>query len=323
MVELFQSGDSRAFEDLYARYFQRIYRFCLKRVGDPHEAEELAQEAFTRAYCAMPRFDGDRRFYPWLTVIASRLCVDTHRRRGRTSPTEHVELGVVDGGQEAILEDADRELLAKALERVNPRHREVLRLREAEGLSYEQIAGQLGVRVGTIEALLFRARRALRREFHALAGTDGRLAGLPVVGWVIRRMLDTRGRFAELAGQAAPLMAAGAMSVAIVAAGGSVGGTPHGAIPATRAAAPVPTIQMPAMTVSSVAGSAAPRPVAPAAATAPNAPQPAARQPVEVTPGPAAAERAHQMPIHARVGEFEVGIDPHGIQTDGSGPVLP
>ncbi len=84
---MFQSGDGRAFEDLYRRYFQRIYRYCLKRVGDAHEAEELAQEAFVRAYSAMPKLSGERRFYPWLSVIASRLCVDTHRRRGRTSPT--------------------------------------------------------------------------------------------------------------------------------------------------------------------------------------------------------------------------------------------
>lgn len=261
----------------------------------------------------MPRLDGDRRFYPWLTVIASRLCVDTHRRRGRTSPTEQVELGVVDGGQEAILEDADRQLLAQALEKVNPRHREVLRLREEDGLSYEQIATQLGVRVGTIEALLFRARRALRREFHALAGADSRLAGLPVIGWAIRRLLDTRGRFAELASQAAPLMAAGAMSVAIVA-GGAIGGGSHTSVPATRDATQVPTINMPAL----VGASAPDVPVdtgnlIPPAVATPSAPRSPSAQTVEVTPGPAAAQRASEMPIHARVGDFEVGVDPNQI----------
>src|SRR5690349_8000237 len=115
LVELFQSGDGRAFEDLYRRYFQRVYRYCLKRVGDPIEAEELAQETFVRAYSAMPRLGGERRFYPWISVIAGRLCVDHHRRRNRTTPHAEVELGVVDGGQEAILGEVDKEFLTLAL----------------------------------------------------------------------------------------------------------------------------------------------------------------------------------------------------------------
>jgi RNA polymerase sigma factor (sigma-70 family) len=227
LVELFQSGDCRAFEDLYRRYFQRIYRYCLKRVGDTHEAEELAQEAFVRAYSAMPRLNGERRFYPWLSVIASRLCVDTHRRRGRMSPTEHVELGVVDGGQDEVIAEVDREILAQALARLAPRHREVLRLREEEGWSYDRIATHFNVGLGTIEALLFRARRALRREFHALAGPDSRLTSLPVIGYLVRRLFAGRDRLVALAGQAGPLVAAGAMSVVVVI--GTVMGTSPGA----------------------------------------------------------------------------------------------
>ena len=86
LVRRFQEGDRQAFEDLYARYFARLRRFCEKRVGDPHEAEELAQETLVRAYDALPRLGGPRRFYPWLTVIAARLCADTHRNRRRTAP---------------------------------------------------------------------------------------------------------------------------------------------------------------------------------------------------------------------------------------------
>src|SRR3982750_4446701 len=79
LVERFQSGDAAAFDELYRRYFSRLRRYCEKRVGDPHEAEEVAQEAFVRALRAMPGFAGDRRFYPWMTVIAQRLCIDHHR----------------------------------------------------------------------------------------------------------------------------------------------------------------------------------------------------------------------------------------------------
>lgn len=167
-----QSGDDGAFEDLYRRYFDRLYRFCLRRVGDPHEAEELAQETFARAYGALPRLAGERRFYPWLSVIASRLCVDEYRRRSRSEPAAVIDLGVGDGGQERVLQAFDADLLARAIERLTPRHQDVLRLREHEGWSYQHIADHMGVNLGTVEALLHRARRALKREFDVLAGPE-------------------------------------------------------------------------------------------------------------------------------------------------------
>src|SRR5436305_777163 len=74
LVERFQTGDEEAFADLYRRYFPRLRRYCVRRLGDPHEAEEAAQEALARAYRALPNLGGDRRFYPWLRVIASNLC---------------------------------------------------------------------------------------------------------------------------------------------------------------------------------------------------------------------------------------------------------
>ncbi|HZN12982.1 MAG TPA: RNA polymerase sigma factor [Acidimicrobiales bacterium] len=247
---MFQSGDGRAFEDLYKRYFQRIYRYCLKRVGDAHEAEELAQEAFVRAYSAMPRLTGERRFYPWLSVIASRLCVDTHRRRGRTTPAAVIELGVVEGGQEDVIAEVDREILTRALAKMSDRHREVLHLREQEGWSYDRIATHLNVGVGTVEALLFRARRALRREFNAIAG-DGRFASLPVVAYLLRRMVDVRQRFGDLAQHAAPMVAAGAVSVAVVV-GTVVAHDNVGHAPVKAHTADVPEVQFPALSPVSI-----------------------------------------------------------------------
>ena len=203
LVERFQEGDHTAFDTLYRRYFARLQRFCLKRVGDPYEAEEIAQEAFTRALRALPDLAGERRFYPWMTVIAGRLCVDHHRRRGRSEPTAIVELGSVDGGQDAIVEQADFALLGRALQRLAPRHREVLGFREEKGWTYQQIAEHYEVPVGTVEALLFRARKALKREFLAIAGGTtghggrwGGLAGLPLVGWVGRRFAALKAKTA-------------------------------------------------------------------------------------------------------------------------------
>ena len=187
LVERFQEGDPAAFDTLYTRYFARLVRFCQKRVGDPHEAEEIAQEAFTKALRALPSFEGERRFYPWMTVIAGRLCVDAHRRRGRTEPSSSVDLGVIEGGQEKIVDLVDIEILRTAMSELAPRHREVLDLRELQGWSYQQIAEHYDVTLGTVEALLFRARKALKREFMAVVGGDRNWAAVPVFGGVLAK----------------------------------------------------------------------------------------------------------------------------------------
>ncbi|MEA3075323.1 MAG: polymerase sigma-70 factor, subfamily [Actinomycetota bacterium] len=216
LVERFQEGDPAAFETLYKRYFDRLTRFCQKRVGDRHEAEEIAQEAFTRALRALPTFQGERRFYPWMTVIAGRLCVDTHRRRGRSEPTATVDLGVIEGGQERIVDAVDVAILSEALGRLATRHREVLDLREQQGWSYQQIADHYGVTLGTVEALLFRARKALRREYLAVVGDERSWAALPVVGLLLRRLGSMRARFEAWLG-ALPSVGAPAVMVAAIA----------------------------------------------------------------------------------------------------------
>lgn len=217
LVQRFQQGDGAAFETLYRRYFARLTRFCQKRVGDPHEAEEIAQEAFTRALCALPSLEGERRFYPWMTVIASRLCVDAHRRLGRSKPAAEIDLGAIEGGQERVLDAAEVVVLTGALERLAPRHREVLDLRERRNWSYQHIADHYGVTVGTVEALLFRARKALRREFLTATGGEGRWAAVPILGLLARPMASWRARL-EMWFSALPPLAGPAFSVAVAAA---------------------------------------------------------------------------------------------------------
>jgi RNA polymerase sigma-70 factor (ECF subfamily) len=218
LVEQFQAGDVAGFEDLYRRYYGRLYRFCLKRVGDPLEAEELTQESFVRAFRALSGFAGERRFYPWLSVIAARLCVDNHRRKARTEPSADIDTGVIDGGQDKVVDAVDIDLLNQALARLGPRHREVLRLREEEGWSYQHIASHYDVSLGTVEALLWRARRALKREFIAVAGPEsgGAFASLPFIGYLVRRMHSLRMRMAEWNDKVLPAIANGAVSMAVV-----------------------------------------------------------------------------------------------------------
>ncbi|MGH9083422.1 MAG: RNA polymerase sigma factor [Acidimicrobiales bacterium] len=178
LVERCQGGDQSSFAELYDRYHRRLLRFCLRRLHQPNDAEEAVQEAFTRAWRALPRFGGERRFYPWLTVIAGNVCTDILRRRSRLVPMEELPLTVNDYGEDvdaALLRQVDLTMATEALSHLSERHQRVLRLRESSGWSTQRIAEQEGVAVPAVDTLLWRARQALKREFVALAEASGKL----------------------------------------------------------------------------------------------------------------------------------------------------
>jgi RNA polymerase sigma-70 factor, ECF subfamily len=328
LVARFQAGDPDAFDDLYRRYFSRLRRFCQRRVGDANEAEELAQEAFVRALRAMPTLAGERRFYPWMTVIASRLCVDAHRRRGRSQPVAEVDTGAVDPDLSGPEAEVDRAHLSEALGRVAPRHREVLELRELDGWSYQRIADHYGVTLGTVEALLHRARRALRREFLAVAGDTPTWAALPFVGIIARRLASTRARLHALGGEMAPFATPFAGAVASVAiAFGTVAAldapaSARGVIrhPAARSvlAAAAPVVE----TAGAVPAAAAPAAATTASASsaAPAVAEPLAAAPTTLDDIFVPREKAKQNNDHAELrAELEVlsvGVNPSVIARD-------
>lgn len=311
LVEQFQAGDSTAFDDLYRRYFQRLYRFCLKRVGDSHEAEELAQEAFTRAYLNLDNLGGDRRFYPWVTVIAGRLCVDTHRRRARSQPSDEVDPGQVDGGQEAILNEADITLLNEAIGRLAPRHQEVLDLRERQGFSYQRISEFYGVSLGTVEALLWRARKALRREFLTLNnGETPALAGVPLgvglshlASWRMRLGLWMDNRVQPFVAGAAAVAAATAVGLSGAGPTTPVGSAPPAAASRVQMAGSIGLPSTPSLNTASLLRPA----VAPAAAVVFTGTKAAAQV---LTATQRVAGEFKQLPIKASNGTIGVGLDP-------------
>jgi RNA polymerase sigma-70 factor (ECF subfamily) len=182
LVERCQAGDRSAFDELYHHYHRRLQRFCLQRLGEPHDAEDVMQETFTRAWKALPNFAGERRFYPWLTVIAGNLCVDTLHRRSRLTPVEESRLQAADIGtydtEDALLQEVDSKLVAAAFGHLSERHQRVLRLREGSDWTYRQIAEHEGVGVTAIETLLWRARQALKREFMMLDDQRGKVGSL-------------------------------------------------------------------------------------------------------------------------------------------------
>ncbi|HEX3459691.1 MAG TPA: RNA polymerase sigma factor [Acidimicrobiales bacterium] len=187
LVERCQAGDRQAFDELYVRYQRRLYRFCMQRLGQAHDAEDVVQESFVRAWRALPRFAGERRFYPWLTVIASNLCVDTLRRRSRLTPVEESRIAAADIGtydiEDAVLHEVDSKMVATAFGQLSSRHQRVLQMREGSEWSYREIAEHEGVGVTAVETLLWRARQALKREFLILDEQRGKVGAL--VGFLV------------------------------------------------------------------------------------------------------------------------------------------
>lgn len=332
LVERAQLRDEEAFAQLYRLHHDRLYRYCLFRLGEAHEAEDVVQEAFTRAWINAPKVKGELRFYPWLRTIAGNLCTDVGRRRARVQPTPALDAGAIDGEQERIVDKVDFALLEQAMSRLPERHRRVLTLREADGLSYEQLADRTGTSVGTVESLLWRARQGLRRQF-ALVSGESLLAGLPVVGLIIRRAHAAHSRLlARYAGDNSNYVTALTGAVGSVAVGSVVAAAfvISGVGSHDRSAPPV-QVTTPAVTASTVEAlvSLAAQPVvttAPETATAPRplttrvSPQTPVQAPrtrtVLTNPvhsDPAARQEARQDPVHVSVGTLAAGVDPQAV----------
>ncbi len=216
LVERFQLGDETAFAELYSRHYRRLYRSCVRCLGDAATAEDAVQEAFTKALRGLPTLNGERRFYPWLSVIAKRVCVDIHRHRARSQPAECIDPGSTADEEQAVLASMDAIAVQDALARLTSRHRDVLHLREFEGWSYQRIAAHYGVRLAAVETLLWRARRALHRQL-TTAGYERRaLVSLPVVAWAYRRLGAIRARIDEIGGhRLVPVLGSAASVVTI------------------------------------------------------------------------------------------------------------
>jgi RNA polymerase sigma-70 factor (ECF subfamily) len=325
LVDRFQLGDETAFAELYSRHYRRLFRSCLRCLGDPATAEDAAQEAFAKALRALPTLNGDRRFYPWLSVIAKRVCVDIHRHRARSQPAESIDPGATADGEQALMTSIEATAVQDALARLTSRHRDVLHLREFEGWSYRSIATHYGVRVAAVETLLWRARRALHREL-TVAGYERRaLVSLPVAGWAYRRLGSIRARIEEWGGhRLAPVLGSAASVVTIGALViGTTGSGAHPSRPQPLIAAhapsgaqspPPPTAPtaagVPVPFVSSVSAGLPAAPAVPPTAGRVAADGRAAVLGATFTNASAASQQAGQAPVHASIAGVAAGLDP-------------
>ena len=166
-------GDVNAFEKLVTEYEKAVYAIAQRMTGNPEDAADMTQEAFIKAYNSLGSFRGDSKFSVWLYRIATNVCLDFLRSRSR-KPTvslsvedddgEEVELDIADESQspERLLERGlTRDAVRRGLDALSPEYRQILLLREIQGLSYEEIADVLTLEVGTVKSRIFRARKRL------------------------------------------------------------------------------------------------------------------------------------------------------------------
>ncbi|MCX7643031.1 MAG: sigma-70 family RNA polymerase sigma factor [Armatimonadetes bacterium] len=186
LVEAAQAGNQEAFAELVRRYQSKIYNLALRYTNDSETAMDITQDAFVRAWQMLPKFRGEANFYTWLYRIAMNLCIDRHRRalvRGEPQKVSLEDLVVErqrfeDSEEELDLwwEEADvsepeaeilrqemREKVWKAIQQLPPLLKQVVLLREYEGLSLQEIAKIMGTNVGTIKSRLYQARQHLKK----------------------------------------------------------------------------------------------------------------------------------------------------------------
>ena len=189
LVARAQAGDKQAFDLLVTKYQRKLGRLLARFIRDPGEVEDVAQEAFIKAYRALPSFRGDSAFYTWLYRIGINTAKNYLVAMGRRAPTttefdaDEAE-SFEDGDQlrdintpESVL--ASKEIAAtvqKAMEDLPDELRTAIELREIEGLSYEEIASIMNCPIGTVRSRIFRAREAIAARLRPLidAGKDKR-----------------------------------------------------------------------------------------------------------------------------------------------------
>jgi RNA polymerase sigma-70 factor (ECF subfamily) len=195
LVQRVRTGDQRAFKLLVERYQRKVYGVALGMLKDKEEARDIAQEAFIKVYRYVEYFKGDASFYTWLYRITVNICIDSMRRKG-SKGNEHLEfdeslqldtaeanLGALGtrlgtNPQKSALRRELAERITAAIAQIPEAHRQILLLREVEGMSYEDIARTLEIPKGTVMSRLFHARLKMQKILGEYVEMDESKAGV-------------------------------------------------------------------------------------------------------------------------------------------------
>lgn len=180
LVKRVLDGDQKAFTLLVMRHQHKVLGLIGRFVKDPHEAEDVAQEAFLKAYRALPSFRGDSAFYTWLYRIAVNAAKNHLVSRGRRPPATDVDIDDAQRSDEAMaLHDLDtpesnlekedlQRVINEAIDELPEELKTAFSLREFSGLSYEEITEVMECPVGTVRSRIFRARESIDKRLRAV-----------------------------------------------------------------------------------------------------------------------------------------------------------
>jgi RNA polymerase sigma-70 factor (ECF subfamily) len=185
LVQRAQRGDKKAFELLVAKYQRKLARLLSRFIRDPAEVEDVAQEAFIKAYRALPSFRGESAFYTWLYRIGINTAKNYLVALGRRAPTttefdsEDAE-NFEDGDQLRDVDTPENELMSKqiaqtvndTMDALPEELRTAIVLREIDGLSYEEIATVMNCPIGTVRSRIFRARETIAERLRPMLQTS-------------------------------------------------------------------------------------------------------------------------------------------------------
>jgi RNA polymerase sigma-70 factor (ECF subfamily) len=180
LVERVKKGDKKAFDLLVLKYQQKVANIISRYIHDSSEVFDVSQEAFIKAYRALPKFRGDSAFYTWLYRIAINTAKNHLAAKGRRPPADDVEavtaeqldsgarLKEFDTPEHLLLQDEIARTIRDALNELPDDLRTAISLRELEGLSYEEIAQAMDCPIGTVRSRIFRARDAIDKKLRPL-----------------------------------------------------------------------------------------------------------------------------------------------------------
>ena len=184
LVERAQGGDQHAFDQLVSKYQRRMERLLSRFIRDPAEVEDVSQEAFIKAYRALPAFRGESAFYTWLYRIGVNTARNYLVAQGRRAPTstehdveeaesfeEASQLRDINTPESLLLSKQIGQTVSATMEALPDELRTAIVLREIDGLSYEDIAGIMDCPIGTVRSRIFRAREALASRLRPLLDT--------------------------------------------------------------------------------------------------------------------------------------------------------
>lgn len=176
LVELSIGGDIEAFETLIQSHQKKVYNIALRMTKNPEDAQELAQDAFVRAFTSIGKFRGDSSFSTWLYRITINVCTDFLRKRNKAilismeqgaASSEYeqaIQIAEESPGPDELVEKSQLKHMVKdAMDSLSDEHRQVLILRDMMDMSYKEIANTLNVNEGTIKSRINRARNGLKK----------------------------------------------------------------------------------------------------------------------------------------------------------------